>query len=159
MTYIVGLTGGIGSGKSTIGSRLAQLGAGLVDADEASHALTRIGAPGSKAIRDAFGAGFFDGDGALDRARLRQAVFADPAVKARLEGILHPMIRDEIARQIAAVSAPYALLMVPLLLESGRYRERCRRVLVVDCREETQIARVVARSTMTPSSWWARARR
>ncbi|MEO8134098.1 MAG: dephospho-CoA kinase [Betaproteobacteria bacterium] len=148
MTHIVGLTGGIGSGKSTIGALFVQRGAGLIDADQASHALTRPGAPGWLAIRAAFGERFFLPDGEFDRARMRQTVFADPAAKAQLEGLLHPLIRVEISRQVTAAVAPYVLLMVPLLLESGTYRKRCRRVLVVDCRETTQVERVVARSGM-----------
>ncbi|MBP8298066.1 MAG: dephospho-CoA kinase [Burkholderiales bacterium] len=150
MTYLVGLTGGIGSGKSTVGARIAQLGGGLIDADAVSHALTRREAPGWQAIRAVFGAGYFTPDGELDRAKLRQAVFADAAAKTRLEGALHPLIRAETDRQVAAATAPYVMLMVPLLFESGRYRERCRRVLVVDCRESTQVSRVVARSGMAP---------
>lgn len=150
MSYIVGLTGGIGSGKSTIADQFAHRGAGLVDADACSHALTRAGEAGWAAIRKAFGAGFFLPDGELDRAHMRRAVFADPTLKARLESLLHPLIRDEIARQIAALEAPYILLMVPLLLEGGRYRERCQRVLVVDCSEAAQVQRVVARSAMSP---------
>ena len=94
MTYLVGLTGGIGCGKSTVGARFAELGSGVVDADAVSHALTRREAPGWFAIRAEFGEGFFGPDAELDRARLRQAVFADPAAKARLEGVLHPLIRE-----------------------------------------------------------------
>ena len=150
MAFLVGLTGGIGSGKSTVGARFAELGSGLIDADAVSHALTRREAPGWLAIRAEFGDDFIAADGELDRARLRQAVFADAATKARLETVLHPLIRDETDRQIAETNAAYVLLMVPLLLESGRYRERCRRVLVVDCLESTQVRRVVARNGMAP---------
>jgi dephospho-CoA kinase len=149
MTYLVGLTGGIGCGKSTVGARFAELGSGLIDADAVSHRLTRPEAPGWLAIRAAFGDSFFGPDGELDRARLRQTVFADAAAKARLEAALHPLIRDETASQIAASTAAYVLLMVPLLLEAGRYRERCRRILVVDCLESTQERRVIARSGMS----------
>jgi dephospho-CoA kinase len=150
MTYLVGLTGGIGCGKSTVGARFAELGGGLIDADAVSHSLTRREAAGWMAIRAEFGENFFGPDGELDRARLRQAVFADAATKARLEAVLHPLIRNETSRQIADSTAAYVLLMVPLLLESGRYRERCRRVLVVDCPESTQVRRVVARNGMAP---------
>ena len=150
MTYLVGLTGGIGSGKSTVGARFAELGGGLIDADAVSHALTRREAPGWQAIRAAFGAGYFAPDGELDRAQLRQAVFADAAAKSRLEAALHPLIREETDRQVAASTAAYVMLMVPLLFDSGRSRERCRRVLVVDCREATQVSRVVARSGFAP---------
>lgn len=150
MTYIVGLTGGIGSGKSTVGVRFADLGCGLIDADAVSHAVSLPHAPGWLAIRAEFGTDYFGPGGELDRPRLRQAVFADPATKTRLEAVLHPLIRVEIARQIAECRAAYLLLMVPLLLESGHYRALCRRVLVVDCLETTQVGRVVARSGMDP---------
>jgi dephospho-CoA kinase len=150
MAYLVGLTGGIGCGKSTVGARFVELGSGLIDADAVSHSLTRREAPGWQAIRAEFGENFFEPDGELDRARLRQAVFANAATRARLEAVLHPLIRNETARQIADATAAYVLLMVPLLFESGRYRERCRRVLVVDCLESTQVRRVVARNGMAP---------
>ena len=150
MTYVVSLTGGIGSGKSTVGAHFAELGGGLIDADAVSHSLTRKGAPGWLAIGVEFGEKYFGADGELDRARLRRAVFADAATKTRLETVLHPLIRRETAAQIAESTAAYILLMVPLLLESGHYRERCARVLVVDCRESTQVARVAARSGIAP---------
>ncbi len=151
---MIGLTGGIGCGKSTIAERFVEKGAGMVDADAVSHALTRPGAAGSIAIRDALGAKYFDAQGNLDRAMLRQDVFTHPSIKAKLESVLHPLIRVESARQEAALieaGAPYVLLMVPLLLERGRQYELCDRVLVVDCREETQVARVVARSGLDPA--------
>ncbi len=150
MSYLVGLTGGIGCGKSTVAAGFVELGSGLVDADAVSHAVTRQEAPGWLAIRAEFGEGFFAATGELDRARLRRAVFSDPGIKRRLESVLHPLISIETARQVAQSSAPYVLLMVPLLLESGRYRERCARVLVVDCRESSQVRRVGARSGMQP---------
>jgi len=150
MTYLVGLTGGIGCGKSTVAARFAELGSGVIDADAVSHALTRRDASGWQAIRAEFGDDFFGPDGELDRGRMRQAVFADATAKARLEGVLHPLIREETSRLIAESAARYVLLMVPLLFESGRYRERCGRVLVVDCRESTQVSRVVARNRMAP---------
>jgi dephospho-CoA kinase len=151
MTYLVGLTGGIGCGKSTVAARFVESGSGLIDADAVSHALTRREGTGWLAIREEFGEGFFRSDGELDRARLRQAVFADVALKTRLEAALHPLIRAETTRLIAASSTAYVLLMVPLLLETGRYRERCQRVLVIDCPESTQVQRVVARSGMAPA--------
>ena len=148
--YLVGLTGGIGCGKSTVAARFVELGSGLIDADAVSHAVTRREASGWRGIRAEFGEEFFGPDGELDRARLRQAVFSDPSIKHRLEAVLHPLIRAETAREIAQSTAVYVLLMVPLLLESGRYRDRCARVLVVDCQETTQVRRVAARSGMTP---------
>jgi dephospho-CoA kinase len=149
-TYVVGLTGGIGSGKSTIAERFVELGVGLIDADAVSHALTRREAAGWRAIREVFGPSFFDASDELDRRALRKAVFDDPRERTRLESILHPLIRDETAAQLAASTAPYTLMMVPLLLEGGRQPQRYRRVLVVDCSEATQVARVVARSGLDP---------
>ena len=150
MTYLVGLTGGIGCGKSTVAARFVELGGGLVDADAIAHSLTRLEAPGWMAIRAEFGERYFGPDAELDRARLRQSVFSDAAIKSRLEAVLHPLIRKETARQVAASTAAYVLLMVPLLLESGREREGYRRILVVDCTESTQVRRVVARSGIAP---------
>jgi dephospho-CoA kinase len=151
MPYVVGLTGGIGSGKSTVADRFVALGAGMIDADAVSHALTRRDAAGWQAIRDAFGPAFFDATGELDRGALRKAVFDDPNARLRLESLLHPLIRTETLRQLAAIDAPYTILMVPLLLEGGRQPERYRRVLVVDCTEATQVRRVVARSGLDPA--------
>ena len=150
MTYVVGLTGGIGSGKSTIAAQFEALGAGLIDADAVSHALTRKDARGARAIREVFGPQYFDPDGELDRARLRETVFAEPAQRRRLEGLLHPLIRAEIESLLARSTSPYTLLMVPLLLEGGRQPDRYRRIVVVDCLESTQVARVVARSGIAP---------
>ncbi len=148
--YVVGLTGGIGSGKSTVADAFARLGADVVDADAVSHALTQRGAPGVAAIRDQLGASYVSADGELDRAALRAAVFRDPALRARLESILHPMIAAEIERQLAGWRSSYGILMIPLLLEGGRYRTRIDRLLVVDCPEEEQLRRVVARSAIPP---------
>ena len=125
------------------------LGAAVVDADAVSHDLTRRDASGWRAVRSEFGDFYFSSDGELDRGRLRKAVFSDPSLKVRLESVLHPLIRAETTRQIEAVTSAYALLMVPLLFESGRYRARCQRVLVVDCSEDTQIRRVRARSGLS----------
>lgn len=146
MSLIVGLTGGIGSGKSTVAERFAARGAELIDADQIAHELSRRGEPGWQAVRAAFGDAVLSPDGELDRPRLRSLVFTDPAAKARLEAALHPLIGAEINRRLAAWRAPYGLLMVPLLLEGGRYREQLDRLLVVDCPEEEQVRRVMARS-------------
>jgi len=150
MSYVVGLTGGIGCGKSTVGSLFVEHGAGLIDADAVSHALTRPHESGWRAIREAFGPEYFAANGELDRAALRANVFAAPERRRLLERLLHPLIRNEVVRQLGLSTAPYTLLMVPLLLEGGRQPEQYRRVAVVDCREETQVARVVARSGMSP---------
>lgn len=147
MTFIVGLTGGIGSGKSTVAELFAQRGAALVDTDVIAHALTGAQGGAMRELAAAFGDGVLRADGGLDRAAMRRLAFADPVVRVRLEAILHPLIRahSEVACA-AAVAAPYVLLIVPLLVESADYRRRADRVLVVDCDEAVQIARVMARS-------------
>ena len=150
MSYVVGLTGGIGSGKSAAADLFAAHGVAVVDTDAIAHALSKAGGAAMPAIRAEFGAAVVAADGALDRAAMRAIVFADESTKTsarkRLEAILHPLIRAESERQLAAAAAPYAMLVVPLLIESGSYRERVDRVAVVDCREETQIARVMSRN-------------
>ncbi len=144
--WIVGLTGGIGSGKSAAAEGFAERGAAVVDTDRIAHALTAPGGAALESIRAAFGDTAISADGGLDRAAMRARVFADEAQRSRLEAILHPMIRAESARQCAAAQAPYVVLVVPLLIESGSWRERCDRLCVVDCPETLQIARVAARS-------------
>ena len=148
MTYVVGLTGGIGSGKSAVADLFAARGILVVDTDAVAHALTAPGGAAMPALRAEFGAAVAAADGALDRAAMRARVFADPAARKRLEAILHPMIRSESERLLAADAArsPYAILMVPLLVEAGSYRERVDRIAVVDCAEATQIARVMSRN-------------
>lgn len=152
MQLVVGLTGGIGSGKSAAADAFGKLGAAVVDTDAIAHELT---GPGGAAIADLkrlFGEAFIDASGALDRRRMRDLVFADAEAKQRLESVLHPLIRAESHRRIAAAfagrSAPYVVLVVPLLVESVGYRERVGRVLVVDCPEATQVARVRQRSAL-----------
>ncbi|HCZ14120.1 MAG TPA: dephospho-CoA kinase [Accumulibacter sp.] len=150
MTFIVGLTGGIGSGKSTVAELFAQRGAVLVDTDAIAHQLSSPQGEAIGAISAAFGSAVLRADGGLDRAAMRRLVFADPTAKATLEAILHPLIRQRSdACCAAAEAAPYVLLIVPLLVESGSYRRRADRVLVVDCDESVQITRVMARSGLT----------
>ena len=147
MSFIVGLTGGIGSGKTTVADLFARRGAALVDTDAIAHELTGPQGAAMAAISAAFGAAVLRPDGGLDRAAMRAVVFSDSSAKARLEAILHPLIRQQsAARCKAATSAPYVLLVVPLLVETGSYRQRADRVLVVDCDESVQISRVMARS-------------
>ena len=146
MPFIVGLTGGIGSGKSTAAQMFAELGAAVVDTDAISHALTRPGGAAMPALRDAFGPECTRCDGGLDRVAMREKVFGDATARNRLEGILHPLIRLEAERQIATAVAPYVLLVVPLLLETGRYLALVHRVLVVDCAPEVQVSRTMKRS-------------
>jgi dephospho-CoA kinase len=146
----IGLTGGIGSGKSTVAGLLGQHGAVVVDTDLIARQLTQPDGGAIEAVAQAFGAEFIATDGALDRKRMRDLVFADPSAKRRLEAILHPLIGLETEHQARiAGNAPAVVFDVPLLVESGRWRARVDRVLVVDCRESTQIARVVARSGWT----------
>lgn len=149
--YIVGLTGGIGSGKSAAAECFRAHGIVIVDADAVAHELTGPGGEAMAAIAAEFGARVITPDGALDRSAMRQLVFAEPAARIRLEQILHPRIRAICDQRCAAASSPYALLVVPLLVESGTHRQRCQRLAVVDCPEEVQIARVMARNGMTRS--------
>jgi dephospho-CoA kinase len=149
----VGLTGGIGSGKSAAADLFGELGATVVDTDAIAHELTASHGAAIPALRKLFGAEAIGPDGALDRKRMRDHVFADPEAKRKLERLLHPMIREESQRRIAAAerekAGPYVVLVVPLLIESADYRSRVDRVLVVDAPEETQIARVRARSNLS----------
>jgi len=145
----IGLTGGIGSGKSTVANLLARHGATIVDTDLIARQLTLPGGAAIPAIAAAFGADLIDASGALDRARMRDLVFADASAKRRLEAILHPLIGLETQRQAAASAAPVIVFDVPLLIESGRWRALVDKVLVVDCLEATQVERVVARSGWT----------
>lgn len=147
--YVVGLTGGIGSGKSAAVDEFARLGAAVVDTDLIAHRLTGPGGAALPAIERLFGEGFVLPSGAMDRKRMRERVFADPAARKSLESVLHPMIREESERQIAAAAGTYVVHVVPLLVESGDFRRRVDRVLVVDCPEATQIARVRARSGLS----------
>ena len=146
MPYIVGLTGGIGSGKSAAAQLFEELGTTVIDTDALAHALTVPGGAAIAPIRVAFGADYLTPDKALDRVRMRELVFADAAKKRLLESILHPMIRARTSDLVEAARSPYVILMVPLLIESGDYRRRCQRILVVDCPEQLQVERVMARS-------------
>ena len=149
MVFVVGLTGGIGSGKSAAADEFARLGATVVDTDAIAHELTGPGGAAILAVKRQFGSAFVDAAGAMERKRMRDLAFSDPEQKQRLEALLHPMIRAESARRIAAATGPYVLHVVPLLVESGGYRERIGRVLVVDCPEALQVARVRQRSGLT----------
>jgi dephospho-CoA kinase len=143
---VVGLTGGIGSGKTTAALRLGDLGAAVVDTDEISRALTGPAGAAMQAVREAFGERFVSGDGALDRAAMRAYAFEDPAARARLESILHPAIREQADQALARATGPYAVVVVPLLFESRGYLDRVQRTLVVDCPEALQESRTAARS-------------
>lgn len=148
--FTVGLTGGIGSGKSTVADCFAALGVPVIDTDVLARDLTAPGGAALDAIRAAFGSTVMQADGSLDRAALRRRVFADAGARRQLEAILHPRIRQEVELKLAALAGSYAFVVIPLLVETGGYRDLLNRVLVVDCPEELQIARVVARSGLTP---------
>jgi dephospho-CoA kinase len=146
LRFVVGLTGGIGSGKSAVAALFAELGADVVDTDAIAHELTGRGGAAIEPIREAFGGSVITPEGVLDRAAMRHLVFADPAAKQRLEAILHPMIRGEADLRCVSARGAYAILVVPLLVETGSYRGRVDRILAVDCAEATQVARTMARS-------------
>jgi dephospho-CoA kinase len=149
MTFCVGLTGGIGCGKTVATDTFAELGAGVVDTDVISRELTAPAGAAMKPIAECFGSEYVLADGSLDRARMRTLVFSDADAKHRLEAILHPLIRSTSRERISASRAPYVLLVVPLLLETGSYAELLDRVLVVDCDEARQVERVIARSGLS----------
>lgn len=149
MAYVVGMTGGIGSGKSEVARVFTALGVEVADADEISHRLSTPGQPGHAAIAAAFDQGVMLPSGELDRAELRQRVFADRAARARLEAALHPLIRREMQREIAAWRGAYGVAVVPLLIERGGLAKWVDRVLVVDCSEDEQVRRVVTRSGLS----------
>jgi dephospho-CoA kinase len=151
---VVGLTGGIGSGKSAAAECFAGLGVPVVDTDAIAHDLTGPGGDAMAALEATFGRAVVAADGSLDRAVMRRQAFADDDIRKRLEAILHPMIRarsDARCIEALAACAPYVVLVVPLLVESGTYRERVGRVVVVDCDDEVRIARVIARSGLARS--------
>ena len=152
---LLGLTGGIGSGKSTVSRRLAELGAVVIDADAIARSVTAAAGAAMPAIRAQFGDDFVTPEGALDRNRMREQVFSNPPAKQQLEAIVHPLVGEETARQTRAALAahpPVIVFDVPLLVESAHWRERVDRILVVDCSAATQIERVVARSALAPDA-------
>lgn len=150
MPWIVGLTGGIGSGKTLASNAFAALGVPVIDTDLISHALTGPNGLAIDAIHRAFGDSLFDGAGQLDRAKMRELVFKDPIQRKTLESILHPLIAQVALASISQHSnAPYVILAVPLLAESSEWQKRCDRILVIDCEVETQINRVMKRSGLS----------
>lgn len=149
MSYRVGLTGGIGSGKSTVATLFAELGVPVVDTDAISHQLTQPRGAAIPAIRAAFGESFIDATGALDREKMRQLVFSDFAAKQRLEKILHPLIFIQARFLAESSTAPYVMLVIPLLFETQEYRHWLQHTLTVDCTEETQLSRATRRSGLS----------
>ena len=152
MPFCVGVTGGIGSGKSRAAAMFGKLGAGVIDTDEISHELTGPGGSAMPAITARFSTPVTASDGSMDRAAMRKLVFANPDLRKQLEDILHPLIRTESRRRAALSTAPYVLLVVPLLLETGGYRDLIQRVLVIDCDESLQISRTMQRSQLAESA-------
>lgn len=142
----IGLTGGIGSGKSTVAQLLAQAGAVIVDTDAIARALTAPGGAALPRLAEVFGASILDAHGAMDRDRMRALVFSDPQARARLEGVLHPMIGRQAQDEAARAGGRPVVFDVPLLAESTAWRARVQRIVVIDCEESTQVTRVMARS-------------
>ncbi|NDI86054.1 dephospho-CoA kinase [Undibacterium sp. B2R-29] len=147
--FSLGLTGGIGSGKTTIANAFQALGASLIDTDLIAHALTRKDGLAIPQIREEFGDQAISGDGSMDRARMRALVFNDSAAKLRLEAILHPLIRAQTEQAATSATGDYLIFVVPLLVESGNWKQRVDRILVVDCAEEIQITRVMQRNQLS----------
>jgi len=145
----IGLTGGIGSGKSYVADILGQAGAAVIDTDAIAHALAAPGGVAIAAIEASFGASFITTDGALDRARMRAHVFGDEAAREQLQAILHPLIGEQTRRQADLAVGDYTVFVVPLLVESGRWLNQVDRVCVVDCDRDTQISRVQARNGLS----------
>lgn len=150
--FRIGLTGGIGSGKSRVADRLAELGAALIDTDVIAHQLTAPGGAAMPALQAAFGETIVDAQGALDRAAMREIAFRDASARARLEQILHPLIGEAVNHEADTAQGCYQVFVVPLLVESGRWRARVDRICVVDCDPATQIARVGVRSGLDPAA-------
>lgn len=166
MPYVVGLTGGIGSGKTAVANAFANLGIEVVDTDALALRLSAVGQPGYAAIRAALRQVPVRADGEIDRAALRRLVFADAQARARLEAALHPLIGAEARKEVEAWKGSYGLIVVPLLLERGGLRSIVERILVVDCSAEQQVLRAVARSGLSPeevrsimATQWPRERR
>jgi dephospho-CoA kinase len=152
VTLRIGLTGGIGSGKSAVANAFSSRGVPIVDTDVIAHELSGRNAPGQRAVAEAFGPRSIAPDGSLDRGWLRDRAFADADFRSRLEGILHPLIAAEAARRMAQWSPPYGIVVVPLLLERGGMARSVDRVLVVDCPEDVQVARVMTRSGLSEAA-------
>ncbi|PFH09163.1 dephospho-CoA kinase [Collimonas sp. PA-H2] len=147
--FSVGLTGGIGSGKSTVADMFSERGAAVIDTDIIARQLTAPGGIAIEAIRACFGDAFIDASGAMDRELMRARVFSDPTAKQQLEAILHPLIRTETANAGERAVGSYLIFAVPLLVESGNWKQRVGRILVVDCDEQVQLQRVMQRNALT----------
>jgi dephospho-CoA kinase len=149
MTFIVGLTGGIGCGKSSASRLFSELGIDVVDTDVIARQLTQPHGQAISSIKDSFGNAFLTTDGSLDREKMRNLVFSDSCARHKLEEILHPLILQETIAQIEQSRSPYTIIAVPLLLETNDYDPIVQRILVIDCEEQTQISRTMARSQLS----------
>lgn len=149
MTLIIGLTGGIGSGKTKAADIFKQLGVGIIDADQIAHELTRPDGKAIDPIRKMFGDGVIGEDGSMNRVAMRKLAFSDTTARHKLESILHPLIYQETQRQLSRIQSEYAVLVVPLLLETGNYLQLINRILVIDCPESLQISRAMQRSKLS----------
>jgi dephospho-CoA kinase len=147
--FSIGLTGGIGSGKTTVADMFAARGVPVIDTDLIAHQITAPGGIAMPLIEDAFGPEYVAADGSLDRAKMRTRVFSDNTAKAQLESITHPLIRAESERQRNAAQGVYHIVVVPLLIEAGERASKVERILVVDCPQDTQIERVIRRNGFT----------
>lgn len=147
--WILGLTGGIGSGKSAAAQRFVELGVHLVDADQAARWVVEPGRPALARIVEHFGPGVLQEDGQLDRAALRQLIFSNPEQRRWLEALLHPLIGQEIFTYLAKAESPYAVFVSPLMVESGQY-QRTQRLLVIDAPQELQVQRTLLRDQTSP---------
>ena len=148
MPLIIGLTGGIGCGKSMATKYFAAHGIDIIDTDEIAHKLTLPGGKAISLIKKTFGTSFISKDGSLDRGKMRKLVFLNPIFKNELEAILHPLIYQEVVRRIQLATSAYLLIVVPLLLEAKAFQELVHRILVIDCTEQLQISRTIARSKL-----------
>lgn len=151
MSLVVGVTGGIGSGKTVVAQAFAELGVEVIDTDQIAHELTAPGQPAVREIATRFGTQVLTAEGALDRAALRRAVFSDPNARHRLEALLHPLIAQQVVHRLAQAGGPYVILVVPLLVETGGYEGIVDRVLVVDSPEDVQVTRVMRRNGLSPN--------
>lgn len=149
--FTIGLTGGIGTGKTTVANMFAARGAAIIDTDAIAHRITAAGGNAIAPITAAFGNGFVDANGAMNRAKMRALVFSDTVAKQRLESILHPLIRAECATEAEYTEGLYLIFVVPLLIESGDWNQRVERILVIDCDEQIQLHRVMQRNALTES--------
>lgn len=145
----IGLTGGIGSGKSTVAALFQKHGAGIIDTDEIAHQLTQTNGAAIPAIRNSFGDAYISADGRLERKKMRDLIFSDPSAKQKLENLLHPLIFAQTQQQLQQHQAPYIVLVVPLLAESPEFKKLAQRTLVVDCGVDHQLNRVIQRSNMS----------